>query len=726
MGESGILFNAFEWTNVLWGFGAGGALLVITNRWLNINKISLHHFYRDRLCRAFILQDNRSDFSSIQPFDTIELNDTIKLSKLYDEATPHTGPYHIINANLNLKKSLPKDANMNSGIFRKGESFIFSKFWCGSKETDYIETEAYEHADPHLNLGTAMAISGAAANIGMGQGDVPTLRLLLGLMNIRLGYWALNPRQPKSWGSKLLFGNAPGALSALCEWFGQYPRDGKFVNLSDGGHFDNIGVYELLRRRCKYIIVSDAEADAQMKFQALAYLIRLARIDFGIHIDIDISNLKLDADTNVSGQHCVVGTIDYPAGASIKAETGYLLYCKSSLTGDEPAHLYEYRVKHPSFPHQTTADQWFDEQQFEVYRELGYHIGKVCFSAVDKIKADTSMENLFNQIKEFWHPRSIAIEGHFTQHAAELNRIFADIKDDPHLSFMDAQMYPEWATLMNDSTPSPQVDLWLPKGAKERRAGFYSCIRMIQLMENVYHDLNLEEQHEHPDNRGWMNLFMHWAWAGIFRVTWAISACTYGAKFQRFCERRLGMDGGRVSVEILGSKINGQTGEKEKTQARPPGPLAANDLMAVIEQHLNPFEIKEAAKHLAAYGEVPRHCYGFYLTVQNPLAQAGGIRFCFGFALTVASKDTIQIDYFRVQDHLRQMGLGRQAMEKFVAKILHDRKVETNIDDPARERQRLESIALAPWIEQRPDLEQEKEKVHNLLASVITEISTSF
>lgn len=94
---------------------------------------------------------------------------------------------------------------------------------------------------------------------------------------------------------------------------------------------------------------------------------------------------------------------------------------------------------------------------------------------------------------------------------------------------------------MGDRMPPPSFSstLWLPSNYDEMRSGFYFCNSLIQMMENVYLDLDLEEHWEHPDNRGWMNLFHRWAWSGMFRVTWAASASCYGARFQTFCERRL-------------------------------------------------------------------------------------------------------------------------------------------------------------------------------------------
>jgi hypothetical protein len=151
----------------------------------------------------------------------------------------------------------------------------------------------------------------------------------------------------------------------------------RWVNLSDGGHIENLATIELLRRRCKFIVIGDGECDPQMYFAGLATLIRTARIDLGIHIDINLDELRLNADLH-SGVHLVVGQITYPGDK----ERGYLLYLKSSCTGDEDEVIGEYRHRSPDFPHESTADQFFNEGQFEAYRALGEHIGEQAIEAL--------------------------------------------------------------------------------------------------------------------------------------------------------------------------------------------------------------------------------------------------------------------------------------------------------------------------------------------------------
>ncbi len=150
---------------------------------------------------------------------------------------------------------------------------------------------------------------------------------------------------------------------------GTFSLEGRYVNVSDGGHIENLGVYELLRRRCRLIIAVDGEADADMGFNGLVTLLRFARIDLGISINIDLE--KLRKPEGYSRSHWVQGTIDYGNG-----ETGTLLYLKSSLTGDEAPYLHAYKGRNKDFPHESTANQFFNETQLEVYRALGEHIAE--------------------------------------------------------------------------------------------------------------------------------------------------------------------------------------------------------------------------------------------------------------------------------------------------------------------------------------------------------------
>jgi hypothetical protein len=147
----------------------------------------------------------------------------------------------------------------------------------------------------------------------------------------------------------------------------------RYLNLSDGGHIENLGVYELLRRRCKFVVAVDGEADPQRSFGGLLTLTQLAKIDLGVTIEPDLADLRMERD-GLGRAHFGLSRIDYPDGSH-----GLLLYVKSSLTGNESEFLRKYRVDNPDFPHQSTAKQLFSETQFEAYRALGEHIATDLF-----------------------------------------------------------------------------------------------------------------------------------------------------------------------------------------------------------------------------------------------------------------------------------------------------------------------------------------------------------
>ena len=129
----------------------------------------------------------------------------------------------------------------------------------------------------------------------------------------------------------------------------------------------------MLRRRCKFIIALDGEGDADRTFGGLLTLVRLAKIDLGVTIDPDLEELRNDESGN-NRSHYLLCRIDYGQG-----RLGLLLYIKPSMTVNESEFLRKYRARNPSFPHESTAQQLYDETQFEAYRALGEHIGEDLF-----------------------------------------------------------------------------------------------------------------------------------------------------------------------------------------------------------------------------------------------------------------------------------------------------------------------------------------------------------
>ena len=320
-------------------------------------------------------------------------------------------PLLLLNAAVNLEGS--KYANRRG---RNADAFTFSPLHVGSAATGYVDTADMEKSDPHLGLATAMAISGAAASANMGASTIKPLTFSLALLNVRLGYWLPNPRRlarriaGKADEPAPVPSSAAGAkppprprpphrtamlwpVSFAMEALGRLDEWSSLVYLTDGGHFDNLGLYELLRRRCRVIVVADAEADPMMNFESFVRLQRYARIDLGVRIDLPWEDLRRwsrgitvdapygpnDDPTACIGPHVALGRIEYGRG-----DPGVLIYIKACITGDENDLIRDYRRRNPDFPHETTLDQFFTEEQFEVYRALGFHATNSFFSGQDR------------------------------------------------------------------------------------------------------------------------------------------------------------------------------------------------------------------------------------------------------------------------------------------------------------------------------------------------------
>jgi hypothetical protein len=265
-------------------------------------------------------------------------------------------------------------------------------------------------------------------------------------------------------------------------------------------------------------------------------------------------------------------------------------------------------------------------------------------------------------LRQYWYPPSLAVQTAFTRHSKALEEIFEHIRNDAKLSFLDAQIYPEWEKLAQTKGEGRRSPLWLPETMEELRAGFYLCRSMIQLMENVYLDLHLEQEYDHPDNRGWMNLFKHWSWSGMFRATWAVCAGNYGARFQTFCKRTLGLTVGEVEVRRLQSEATEQAANAVSVARE----AEATKTLNFLELELITDFCEE---HQALQNKLD--IWLMEIVVWDPSversrdARAGSARLAFTVGLGLVDEDN-QIVYFRVRDHLRKMGLARKGLRKML------------------------------------------------------------
>lgn len=323
----------------------------------DINLISMHGYYRNRLRDTFMpvsvpSTENADQFVIAK--EGWQASQLCYLAKFVEGK----GPYHIVNCNLELIDSKhPRYKN------RCGDNFSFTPVMAGSSATGYIGTDRY--LSGNTDLATITAISGAAVATNTDQTKGRGLNFVMALFNLRLGCWFPNPKSTFAHTEKKPI------------WYNCIFRDmlGKgldenqpFIHLSDGGHFENLGVYELVKRKVKVIVSIDAGADPHFKFHDLAKLTELIRVDFGAKLKLDTTPL-VPNEQGISEKAWVVGSLSYEDGT--KAE---FIYIKSAMIAGLSPDVVGYKHENPTFPDQTTADQFFDEYQFEAYRELGFQI----------------------------------------------------------------------------------------------------------------------------------------------------------------------------------------------------------------------------------------------------------------------------------------------------------------------------------------------------------------
>jgi hypothetical protein len=366
------------------------------------NTSSLHSFYRARLTRAYLAVGNRkrvlNDRASrnADVTEVVEGDDT-RMSSYHPET--EGGPIHLVNTCLNQTR------DDKSGLYnadRKG--IAVTATWRGLE----VGVNKFIAATPEYDTGTLgrwIAVSGAAASPGAGSYTSRGLALLVYFLGVRLGLWVRAPRTSvelrwlSDFGWRFLPKPLMLASEASATFFGV---ERPWWYLSDGGHFENTGVYALIKRELDFIILSDASSDAHYKFGDIENLVRKARIDFGAEIDFYTreeaatlftlagANLTVlspeEMDDNHSSRGVLLARIRYrerpgPSRTDrrepklIRPE-GTLLVIKPNLHDELDADLLAYAQKHPDFPHESTGDQSFDEAQWESYHRLGEDFGR--------------------------------------------------------------------------------------------------------------------------------------------------------------------------------------------------------------------------------------------------------------------------------------------------------------------------------------------------------------
>jgi len=381
---------------------------LLAGRIANVNRFSLQGMYRNRLVRAYLGASNCPvngvDQRREDPFTGFSLSDNFPLYRLCrppetpgpksdsDCAQPER-PLSIINTTLNLVHGQKLAWQQ-----RKAESFSMTPLFCGNRTEGYRDSREYG-GPGGVTVGTAMSISGAAANPSMGYSSSPVLGFLMAMFNVRLGAWLGNTNQHGD-GTFSHPGPRHAVIPLFAEMFGLTTATSPYINLSDGGHFDNLGLYEIVLRRCRQVLVSDAGQDGSFSFEDLGNSIRKIRIDFGINITFDKIHI-LPNTPEKEGLCCAIGRIHYSDVDGTSAEDdGVLIYIKPTLRGrgaQFPYDIYSYSRESITFPHESMVDQRFSESQFESYRALGSHIVTQLTGSLDG-RTDTSFDDFHTSV----------------------------------------------------------------------------------------------------------------------------------------------------------------------------------------------------------------------------------------------------------------------------------------------------------------------------------------
>ena len=378
---------------------------------INTNYYGLGRMYRDRLMESFMPNQGTIETNTWGPATDADRAALTDFRYVPSPAQPtpsaHTSsrtqppsvqrPLHLVNCSVVLV-----DAASDTFRGRGGDSFLLSPWFCGSNATGWVPTAHF--GDGALSLATAMAISGAAANpdaavAGRGVTRNRFVSFLMSALNVRLGYWLPNPARGRDAG-RTFAPNLwrPGLRQGL---LGRGLNErATYIELTDGGHFDNTALYELIRRRVKVIVLCEGGQDNAYRLDDLANAIEKVRVDFGVHIrfnepvstnaaappQYDLEGLRPDRHTGLSRRGYAIGTIRYPntrdPSVTPTYDEGTLIYLQTAPVADMRPDTQSYWRQHQDFPNESTANQFFTEEQLEAYRELGLRIGRAAMAVV--------------------------------------------------------------------------------------------------------------------------------------------------------------------------------------------------------------------------------------------------------------------------------------------------------------------------------------------------------
>ncbi|HYP48457.1 MAG TPA: hypothetical protein VEQ61_07445, partial [Thermoleophilaceae bacterium] len=398
----------------------------------DLTSWSLHPFYRRRLCTAFALkrvkrlgvdgteleQDSVGRAVEREQGKFVKLSDTSVVPCWADAEWPTL--IVCAAANVSDPGATPPGRSVTSFTF---SAEAMGGPLVGGIRTEEFEKRLHERRQRDFNLPAVVAMSGAALSPSMGKLTRPSLRFLMGLAHVRLGVWVPNPRRydefvktpkaarqisPKS-GSKTLKRPSVRDLSAderarvretaerrrvqprprpiylLKELLGKTSVNDPYLYITDGGHYENLGLVELLRRGCTRIYCFDASGGRELN--ELGDAIALARTELGVELEFERSELDLikEGEVGFAERACARGTIRYTRG---KQAVGTIVYARTVMAREVPLDLHSFKARDDVFPHHSTVDQLFTDQKFEAYRVLGQHAAAAAIEAMESSRTE--------------------------------------------------------------------------------------------------------------------------------------------------------------------------------------------------------------------------------------------------------------------------------------------------------------------------------------------------
>jgi hypothetical protein len=378
-----ILLDQHQRDLQFWAINAAIVLAFVAAAYFaDITSWSLHPFYRRRLCSAFALKrlarrgapPIASDEAGVAVERAYHRPATLSQTAVIENLGANKWPTLLVCASANISDSSATPPG------RAVTSFTFSATavggpLVGAAKTDELEKRTKAQRSP-FTLPAAVAMSGAALSPSMGKETRWPLRYLMALANIRLGVWVPNPRKVGNYtgsdhrerGKRRRYPR-PRSFRLLFELLGWNSIDSTHLYVTDGGHYENLGLVELLRRGCSEVYVFDASND---DFSGIGDAVTLARSELEVNVDVDYDSLKPDASTGLSAADCVPAKISFrDVDSGGQPLQGELYYARLTLTTSSPTDARAYAHKDPRFPHDPTTDQLYTDQRFEAYRSLG-------------------------------------------------------------------------------------------------------------------------------------------------------------------------------------------------------------------------------------------------------------------------------------------------------------------------------------------------------------------